>query len=217
MKIIITDDHPLVRAGIRQTIEAAFPDSDIEEAATAAELETITEKSHEADLILLDYFMPDASGFDILDKLTTRMPDTPVIILSACNDPATMRRSIDHGAAGFIPKSSPHDLLIGAIRLVLSGGTYIPPSLLEQNAHRGKQPAPSWPDNDGNPLSRLTARQEEVLRLIGNGMTNKDISRHLNVSENTVKVHITSILKTLGASNRTQAVIIAQQYASSHE
>lgn len=213
MKIIITDDHPLVRTGIRQTIASAFPDSTIAEAATAAELEMITRQDDSADLILLDYFMPDASGFDILDRLTADMPDTPVIILSACNDLVTMRRSIDHGAAGFISKSSPHDLLIAAVQRVLAGGTYIPPSLLEQNAHAGTRLTGSTPDQE-NPLSRLTARQQEVLQLIAGGLTNKDISRHLNVSENTVKVHITSILKTLGASNRTQAVIIAQQYAN---
>ncbi len=212
MKIIITDDHPLVRAGFRQAIESTFRNDTVLEASTAAELEALLEADDAVDLILLDYFMPDTDGFEILDHLVLRLPETPVIILSACNDTAIIRRAIDHGAAGFIPKDTTNDVLISALRLVLAGGTYIPPMMLD-NLQAGTGAAQGDPSSaDESPLDRLTQRQREVLRLIAAGMTNKAISRRLGVTENTVKVHITSILKTLGVNNRTQAVISAQQW-----
>ncbi len=222
MKIIITDDHPLVRAGFRQAIESTFREDTVLEASTAAELDALLREDDAVDLILLDYFMPDSDGFEVLDRLTLSLPDTPVIILSACNDPAIMRRAIDLGAAGFIPKDTTNDVLLSALRLVLSGGTYIPPTMLDGQTENGEtasgpgtdgpMPSPPRPQETGCPLDQLTHRQREVLRLIAGGLTNKAISQRLGVSENTVKVHITSILKTLGVSNRTQAVICAQQW-----
>ena len=217
MKIIITDDHPLVRAGLRQAIESTFRGDTVLEASTAAELEALLETDDAVDLILLDYFMPDSDGFEILDRLVLRLPEIPVIILSACNDSAIIRRAIDHGAAGFIPKDTTNDVLISALRLVLAGGTYIPPTMLEgrQASTTGtasESPPMDGDTDDGGPLDRLTQRQREVLRLMADGLTNKAISRRLGVTENTVKVHITSILKTLGVSNRTQAVVSAQQW-----
>ncbi len=139
-----------------------------------------------------------------------------VVVVSANDDPRVIRRALDHGAAGFIPKDTASDVLLSALRLVLAGGTYIPPTMLDasgtdQGAPPVQEAGPS-PETGHGPLDRLTPRQREVLRLIAAGMTNKSIAQQLDVTENTVKVHITSILKTLGVSNRTQAVITAQQW-----
>lgn len=215
MKIIITDDHPLVRAGFRQAIEDYLTEYEVIETSSADELVELLGQNDHIDLILLDYYMPEVDGFEVLDRLVLGHPDIPVIILSACNDPAIMRRAIDLGAAGFITKNTSNDVLVNALRLVLAGGTYIPPSLLRVPGSALEHPHESQSvetASDRNPLDLLTHRQRDVLRLIAEGLTNKTISKRLGVTENTVKVHITSILKTLGATNRTQAVISAQQW-----
>lgn len=219
MKFLIADDHHLIREGLKNALESAYIGLQVVEAKDGKEVLELAENNPDLDLILLDYFMPGTDGYSLVTTLCDRYPAIPVIIISASDDPALMHKVLDRGVAGFIPKSTHQELIIRAIQLVLSGGTYIPPELMESGGafpqERDIQPAslnsPVSYAVTSYVFSKLTQRQQEVLGLLAKGETNKDISRHLNVSENTVKVHVTAILKALGVSNRTQAVIISQK------
>lgn len=219
MKFLIADDHHLIREGLKNALESTYNDPLVVEAKDGNQVLEIVENNTDLDLILLDYFMPGTDGYSLVTTLCDSYPAIPVIIISASDDPALMHKVLDRGVAGFIPKATHQELIIRAIQLVLSGGTYIPPELMDTGglfSPEGSNQAVSL----SRPISymvssamfsKLTQRQQEVLCLLAKGETNKDISRHLNVSENTVKVHVTAILKALGVSNRTQAVIVSQK------
>lgn len=220
MKFLIADDHHLIREGLKNALVNAYGELNVVEAKNGQQVLEKVENNPDLDLILLDYFMPDTDGYALVTTLCDRYPAIPVVVISASDDPALMHKVLDRGAAGFIPKATHQELIIRAIQLVLSGGTYIPPELREfaspLNHEDNATPAallnrPVTSSESSHMLSKLTQRQQEVLRLLAKGETNKDISRHLNVSENTVKVHVTAILKALGVSNRTQAVIVSQK------
>lgn len=219
MKFLIADDHQLIREGLKNALESAYNNLLVVDAKDGKQVLDMVENNPDLDLILLDYFMPGTDSYSLVTTLCDRYPAIPVIIISASDDPALMHKVLDRGVAGFIPKATHQELIIRAIQLVLSGGTYLPPELREVAGplnNVGKNPAAllSQPITFAEPsdmFSMLTQRQQEVLRLLAKGETNKDISRHLNVSENTVKVHVTAILKALGVSNRTQAVIVSQK------
>jgi DNA-binding NarL/FixJ family response regulator len=219
LKFLIADDHQLIREGLKNALESAYNNLLVVDAKDGKQVLDMVENNPDLDLILLDYFMPGTDGYSLVTTLCDRYPAIPVIIISASDNPALMHKVLDRGVAGFIPKATHQELIIRAIQLVLSGGTYLPPELREVAGplnNVGKNPAAllSQPITFAEPsdmFSMLTQRQQEVLRLLAKGETNKDISRHLNVSENTVKVHVTAILKALGVSNRTQAVIVSQK------
>ncbi|OGA69154.1 MAG: DNA-binding response regulator, partial [Betaproteobacteria bacterium RIFCSPLOWO2_12_FULL_65_14] len=164
-------------------------------------------------LTLLDLALPDADGFDALSQLREQYPGVPVVVLSASEQPHTVMRAIDAGAMGFIPKTSSNELLLEALRLVMSGRVYLPHDVLRQHqdapehALRRSEEA----NKAGAALSPrdigFTARQADVLALLVQGKPNKLICRQLEIAEGTVKIHVTAILKTLNVSNRTQAVI----------
>ena len=218
MKILIADDHDLVRAGLRHALHALAPDSEILEARSAAEVQGILALNTKFDLVVLDLVMPGGGGFDLLCNLCDQLTTTPVLVLSAADDAATMRRVLDCGAAGFLPKNTPHEVMLGAFKLVMSGGVYVPPALLVRNglaqhAVNALQPGdvPSTSTGRAALLAELTERQREVLGLLEEGLQNKRIARQLGLSEHTVKIHVAAILNRLGVTNRTQAVIVAQQ------
>lgn len=223
MKFLIADDHHLIREGLKNALESAYNDLLVVEAKDGKQVLEMVENNPDLDLVLLDYFMPGTDGYTLVTTLCDRYPAIPVIIISASDDLSLMHKVLDRGVAGFIPKATHQELIIRAIQLVLSGGTYIPPELMEPggplNHEVNNQAAflsrPITFAESSHMFSRLTQRQQEVLRLLAKGETNKDISRHLNVSENTVKVHVTAILKALGVSNRTQAVIVSQKMGMS--
>ncbi len=220
MKFLIADDHHLIREGLKNTLESVYNDLQVIEAKDGEQVLELVDNNPDLDLILLDYYMPGTDGFSLVTTLCDRFSSIPVIVISASDDPALMHKVLDRGVAGFIPKATSQELIVRAIQLVLSGGTYLPPEMMEP-INIGDHDAyvvGAVPANGSIALaesvqmfSRLTQRQQEVLRLLAKGETNKDISRHLNVSENTVKVHVTAILKALGVSNRTQAVIVSQK------
>lgn len=219
MKFLIADDHHLIREGLKNALESAYNDLLVVEAKDGKQVLEMVENNPDLDLILLDYFMPGTDGYSLITALIDRCPTIPVIIISASDDPVLMHKVLDQGVAGFIPKATNQELIIRAIQLVLSGGTYLPPELMESgnpfNNKAGSLSRSIAFEESSHMFSRLTQRQQEVLQLLAKGETNKDISRHLNVSENTVKVHVTAILKALGVSNRTQAVIVSQKLGSS--
>jgi DNA-binding NarL/FixJ family response regulator len=156
------------------------------------------------DLVLLDLNLPDTHGFAALEALRARYPALPVVVLSSANDRASVMQALDLGAMGYIPKDSSNEVLLSALRLVLSGGIYIPPEILARSEHPRR--APRVLADLG-----LSEREARVLTLLLEGKSNKLISRELDLAESTVKNHVTQILRALGVTSRTQAVIAAAQ------
>jgi DNA-binding NarL/FixJ family response regulator len=216
LKFLVADDHQLIREGLRYALEGVFNDLLIVEAMDGAQVLDAVSSHPDLDLILLDYFMPGMDGFTLVSELCENRSSVPVIILSGSSDPLLMHRLLDCGASGFISKTTDHEVIMDALRLVLAGGIYIP-SDFDPPARRPAQQADAvcacGCEETGAGLDeiQLTQRQQQVLRLMAEGKTNKDISRVLSVSENTIKVHVTAVLKALCVSNRTQAVLAAQR------
>ena len=210
MKILVVDDHPLIREALRQVLQSLDRDLELIEAQSCDEALEMTQRHTDISLILLDLTLPGADGYEVLRRLREDYPDIPVVVLSAADQPEAVTRAIDGGAMGFIPKTSSSQLLLNALRLVLSGAIYLPLEVLrkEQDIGPATPRAPATPSELRDPAEiGLTARQAQVLALLVQGKPNKLICRALNLAEGTVKIHVTAILKTLGVMNRTQAVI----------
>ena len=213
MKILIVDDHPLIREALRHVLTVLDDTFVLIEAQNHAEALIAADANPDLDLILLDLGLPDIDGFDALSQLREQYPGAPVVVLSASEQPEIVMRAIDAGAMGFIPKTSSNQLLLDALRLVMSGGVYLPLEVLHrhQGAPETALRRAMQARQSGKALSPrevgLTARQAQVLALLVQGKPNKLICRDLNLAEGTVKIHVTAILKALNVSNRTQAVI----------
>jgi len=192
MKVLIADDHPLVREGIENVLRRIDPDLCLLEADGFTRARDIAEQHPDLDLVLLDLTMPDMKGAESVRELRQMIPSTPIAIVSASEDMNDIRQVIKSGANGYIPKSSCNEVMLGALQLILSGGLYLPPQWMEESAT--------------SQHASLTDRQLELLKLLVVGKTNKEIARDLSISDKTVKAHLTEIFKRLGASNRTQAV-----------
>lgn len=203
--LLIADDHPLFREALRGVASRTFPDIAIHEADHFDSLYELVETHADADLLLLDLDMPGAKGFSALIHLRALQPQLPIVIVSAHEDPVTVRRALDHGAFGFIPKSSDAHTLGHALRQTLDGFPWIPGCL------SNGQGADDDELRVAERLRELTPQQFRVLQMVSSGQLNKQIAYDLNVSEATVKAHMTHILRKLGASNRTQAVLIASK------
>ena len=204
MKILVADDHAQFRDGLRYLLGQLCDEVEVLEAKDGAGAVELAAAHPELELVLLDLGMPGIDGLAGLRLLRARCPALPIVILSGSEEPADMRQALDAGALGFIPKSSSSPVMLSALRLVLSGGIYLPPSYAER------------PQGMRVPLSAdsleslgLTHRQLDVLRLLGQGQSNKEIARVLKLAEGTVKLHISAILRALGVDNRTRAVIAA--------
>lgn len=214
MKILAVDDHPLIRDALSQVLKLLDPDMHLLSAASAQET-LITATNHpDLNLVLLDLSLPDANGFEVLHQLREEHPGIPVVVLSATDDAATVMRALDDGAMGFIPKTSSNDVLLSALRLVLAGGVYLPAEVLRHSAathphaESNAQATPASPQRELTCRDLgLTDRQAEVLALVVQGKPNKLICRNLNLAEGTVKIHISSILRALNVTNRTEAVV----------
>jgi DNA-binding NarL/FixJ family response regulator len=200
-RIVIVDDHPLFRGALSQAINAAFQNAQIVECGSLEELVTKLEADAYTDLILLDLSMPGVRGLSGLLYLRTQHPGVPVVIVSATDDVGTIRRCIDFGASGFVPKSEPVDHIRAAVRAVLDGEIWTPPGIdLAGAADRETSDLIAR-------LSTLTPQQVRVLLMLGEGLLNKQIAFKLGVSEATIKAHVSAILQKLGVDSRTQAVI----------
>jgi DNA-binding NarL/FixJ family response regulator len=207
-EILVADDHPLFREALRHALGRAVPDAQVVEADTVAALLDVAEKHPDAELLLLDLNMPGAQGFSALVQMRAHFPSLPVVIISANEDPAVIRRSIGHGAAGFVPKSSTVDQMVEALQAVLDGDTWAPASAEVDGARLDD------PEADvASRLASLTPQQFRVLTMLSSGLLNKQIAYELGVSEATVKAHMTAIMQKLGATNRTQAVVLSQRLA----
>ena len=209
MRILVADDHALFREGLRYILKDLSEDVEIVEAETFDEAVKAAETAREIDVILLDLSMPGMSGLSTVREMKNRFPDMRLVVLSASEERADVRQALRFGAKGYIPKSSSRDVMVSALRLVLSGGTYLPPFLLETEAEADSASSHGGHDLNGGNHDGLTPRQLEVLRCLAEGKSNKEIARELGLAEGTVKIHIAGILKALKVSNRTQAVIAA--------
>ncbi|MGB8742500.1 MAG: response regulator transcription factor [Xanthobacteraceae bacterium] len=201
--LLIADDHPLFRGALREAVNGLFDRAEIAEAGTFEEVTELLERGGDIDLILLDLRMPGVRGFSGLMYLRAQYPSLPIVVVSANDDPAVIRRCMEFGASGFIPKTLGVEALRQAVAQVLRGEVWTPPDVDLQR------------DNDTESaaviarLATLTPQQVRVLMMLSGGLLNKQIAYELSVSEATVKAHVSAILQKLGVESRTQAVIAA--------
>jgi DNA-binding NarL/FixJ family response regulator len=215
MKFILVDDHFLVREALRSILRELDDNATILEASRWRDASLLLEECSDVSLLLLDLGLPDRDGFVVLEEIRKRHPDVPVVILSGNCNRGNVLKALDLGAAGFIPKAGERAVMLSALRLIFSGGVYIPPEILlprELPAAPVSLTASSGPNELGSTSPAdygLTARQVDVLALMVRGKTNKAICRALDLAEPTVRNHVTVILKLMKATNRTEAVIRA--------
>ncbi len=208
-EILIADDHPLFRSALQQALTLGLgPEVKLVEAASIAELENCLTASSDWDLVLLDLNMPGAYGFSGLVLLRGQYPHIPVVMISAQEEPSIVARAREFGASGFIPKSSSLETIQEAVRAVLDGDLYWPSQMLEPSQVSDEVKAATAG------LSSLTPQQFRVLTMVCDGLLNKQIAYELNVSEATIKAHVTAIFRKLGVRTRTQAALLLQQMES---
>jgi DNA-binding NarL/FixJ family response regulator len=206
LSFVIADDHPMVRDALASALRGAYPDATLAFAGSFTEAQAALNGAPDADLLILDLDMPGMHGLAGLAALRSAYPAVPVAIVSATTNPAAMRQAIEMGAVGFIPKLSPSERFLEVIRAILGGAVWLPPE--------ASDPALAPQDRDvAARIARLTPQQHRVLWLMAEGKANKVIAYEMQISEPTVKAHVTEILRKLGATSRTQAVIAAQRLA----
>ena len=209
-RLVIADDHPLFRGALREAVTGLFERVDIAEAGTFNEVAELLERGGDVDLVLLDLTMPGVRGFSGLMYLRAQYPGVPVIVVSANDDPAAIRRCMEFGASGFIPKTLGTEAMRGAIQRILSGGVWTPPDV-DLSAGSDAETAALMAR-----MATLTPQQVRVLMMLSEGLLNKQIAYQLSVSEATVKAHVSAILQKLGVESRTQAVIAAAKIETGH-
>ena len=231
MKVLLIDDHPLILAALQSVIQGLGGDVTVVGAGSARAARATLKADAGFDLVLLDLHLGDADGFDVLAELRSTYPALPVVVVSASDRSSDVIRAIDAGAMGFVPKRASNETLFEALHMVMSGGIYVPPMTM------GSEPAAPRLEGDTVPsvlrvlreqaqdsgfpsgavrLAELglTPRQTEVLGLLLKGQPNKLIARELNLSVETVKDHVAAVLRTLGVSSRTQAVLAVSQMSN---
>ncbi|MBP2293015.1 response regulator [Azospirillum rugosum] len=205
-RILIADDHPLVRDALRSAVLYSCQAQEIHEAGCLDDVVTTLAAKGELDLVLLDLNMPGMNGLTGLVALRRQFPAIPIAVVSAHEDRKVMLEAVRYGAAGFIPKSTPRDAIAGALRRILAGEVYLPESVEEDAAAEDDETA-----EIARRLSTLTAQQLRVLEMLGTGKLNKEIAYELNITETTVKAHVSAILQKLKVYSRTQAVVFANR------
>ena len=228
MKVLLIDDHPLILSALQTVIEGLGDDVTVIGAESAAAARQVLQSQSDFDLVLLDLQLGDASGFDVLDEFRVAYPALPVVVISASDRASDVIRSIDQGAMGFISKRTSTETLLQALKLVMSGGIYVPPMSMGQESPGESVASPPAQLSRLQQIQQqamasnfqstaqlqdlaLTPRQTDVLALLLQGKPNKIIARELGVSVETIKDHVAAVLKALGVSSRTQAVLAVGQ------
>lgn len=208
MKILVVDDHALVREGLRQVLKGLDEGLQVVDAPDGERAFAMAGLHPDLDVVLLDYHLPDMNGLAALDIFAQRHPELPVIVLSGSASQQTMRRVMDRGAAGFLTKSGLSSELLSVVKLVLAGGIHVPQDLASDTGAAPLQASGAG----GQAPALLTRRQELVLLELLDGLTNRQISAKLHLSEETVKNHVTAILRRFDVQTRTQAVLAAERH-----
>ena len=208
MKILLADDHDLFRAGLSMVLSELGADTLLIQAASLTDAIQCAQTQPDLDLALLDLNMPAMNGTTGLQQFRTKFPEVPVVIVSGSDDLMDVQQVLSTGAAGFIHKSTAPNIMLSALRLVLAGGIYVPPHAMRHAPVKAS--TSSTPGYGKGWEGRLTARQMEVLRLLALGKPNKVIARELDLSEGTVKIHLSAIFRVLDVNNSTEAVLAAQ-------
>jgi len=217
LRLLVVDDHPLFRVGLWHLLNQLADNIQIVEASNVEQAKAQLVDGSDFDIVLVDLLMPGMEGFENLREICQMVAQTPVVVVSVKERAEDVRGAIDAGAMGYIPKSSSPQVLVQALKLVLSGGVYLPPHLLGV-AHSVSD---AWTETReavepalNGPLGRLTPRQRQVLSLLAEGKSNKEIASELGLAAGTVKIHVSSIFKALNVNNRTLAVIAANEMRS---
>jgi len=226
MRILVVDDHPLIHEALRMILSEYSDTVDHESVIGFTEAGNRLARSPIIDLMLLDLGLPGFGGIDALTEMRRRFPDTPVVVISACEKADVIHSALEAGAMGFVPKTFKPSAIKTALHYVAAGGVFVPHQALGGKGNgsgNGDAAGMSFPSDDEKypmPASDeqvreqlgLTPRQFEVLKLLVSGMTNKRIAHKLGLSDNTVKAHVGAVLRSLDASNRTEAVVMASRY-----
>ncbi len=208
MRILLADDHVLFREGVNYVLaRLGVPDLQVLEVGNFMQADQTLRRNPGIDLVLLDLSMPGMDGLAGLQLLRRHAPDVPVVVLTASEDPRHIRRAMEAGARGYITKSASSDSMLEGIRAVLAGEIHVSPQLILALP----EPEQQTTAKAAQVLGQLTPRQVDVLTMLREGKSNKEIGRELNLAEITVKMHVTAILRVLGVHNRTQAAIVAYQ------
>ena len=205
-RIIVADDHPLFRTALKESVSQIFQSVQFIDADSFDSLRLAAEANADADMVLLDLDMPGAHGLSALVYLSGQHPGLPVVVVSASSEPATMRRAVDYGASGFIPKSTSTSQIRAAIEAVFGGDVWLPAEAMDDSVRRDAD------DIDfAARVASLTPQQFRVLMMLTEGLLNKQIAGELDVSEATVKAHVSAIFRKLGVRSRTQAAVAARR------
>jgi DNA-binding NarL/FixJ family response regulator len=202
MYILLADDHTLFRDGMKKILSSLDSEMRVHEASGAEEVFTYLEKAIHYSLILMDLDMPGMKGADTISKIKN-MTKNPIVMISGVNDAQLMRSLFKAGVSGYIPKTTKSEVVLSALKLVISGGVYMPESLLQYNGPEG--------DEENQDGQIITKRQKEVLREVAKGGSNRDIAQDLDITEFTVRIHVASLLKAFDARNRTHLVALARE------
>jgi DNA-binding NarL/FixJ family response regulator len=213
MRILIADDHRLIVEGVKLKLAELDPEMEFIVAADVDELRRVIRDEPAPTLAIIDLTMPGSSGHEHLTETIASLPGVPVVVLSGAEDSTQMRELLNLGVQGFIPKAYSPDVMLSAVRLVLSGGVYVPPMLLEGGGASGNSAArvEATAPLEERLRKLLTERQIDVLRLLSQGKPNKVIARDLGISEGTVKIHLAAIFRALSVRNRVEAVVASRR------
>jgi two-component system, NarL family, nitrate/nitrite response regulator NarL len=202
MRIVIADDHPLFREAVRLRIERLFEGSEVREASSLDELLALADAAPAPDLVLVDLRMPGMHGAGDIARIRQSFASVPVALMSGLAGAHDVRVAIEAGAGGFLPKTMPPEHFGAALNVLLAGGTYLPTDILQAARADGER-------EGARSTLNLTARERQVLVELATGASNKEIGRHLDLAEVTVKLHVRQILKKVGARNRAEAATVA--------
>lgn len=211
MRVLVVDDHQLIRSALADLLRNKFIDVECVE-ADCSQSALAALQTDQFDCAIVDLFLPGETVFVFLRNLCSRWPQLPVVILSASENTSQIRKCFDLGASGFVNKGEAMEKVCEAVKTVLAGGQYVPDILSQQSSYGKSYEDGSLPDLQLNEvINKLTDRQLDVLRLVAEGKSNKEIARERGLSDNTIKVHVSAILRALGLNNRTQMGLLAQK------